>query len=74
MPAKKKCVDCGAAQPVVKRSPNKYNEFVRTHINSEEVGKLPAKERMKAVAEIWRKNKELPAEGEASAKCSCKGP
>ena len=53
----KKCVQCGTAQPVVKRPANAYNEFVRSHINSPEVQQLPAKQRMKAVAEIWKREK-----------------
>jgi hypothetical protein len=43
--------------PKKKRAPSSYNLFVSEHIRSPEALKLPPRERMKFVAEAWKREK-----------------
>lgn len=59
------CPNCGTKIKVQKptRKPNAYNAFVKTAMARADVQKLPPKQRMKAVAILWRRDKaEVAAE------------
>lgn len=51
--------------PVVKakrtRKPSSYNNFVSSSMKTEAIKKLPPKQRFKAVAELWKKEKSKSA-------------
>jgi len=54
MPAKK-CLNCGAKVPKTTREPNAYNKFVKGAMQREDIKKLNPKEKMKAVAILWKR-------------------
>ena len=57
----KKCHNCGTKIPKSSRAPNAYNAFVKQAMARSDVQKLEPKSRMKAVAALWRKQKQASA-------------
>jgi hypothetical protein len=54
----KKCANCGTKVPKSKRAPNAYNLFVQKAMGLPQVKELDPKSRMKAVAALWRQEKQ----------------
>lgn len=55
MPSLTKCPQCSFILPKAPRKVNRYNEFVRDAMKNPKIRELPSKQRMKAIAVVWRK-------------------